>query len=583
VDLSNYHLTFDDEFNSFSASPNGSGTTWETKYWWGGRSLGSNDFYLDPSVGGLGETPYSTVNGALVVHAQPTTPELQAAGVTQPFTTGQIDTHNSFSQEYGYFEMRAQISNAYGTNNAFWLMPMSGPWPPEIDVTEVLGRDPKTDFMTNHTDSTNPTSYGGTYVGVDLSQGYHTYGLMWTPTTLTFYLDGVARYTTATQPDEHQPMYMLATLGVGGSWPGNPDPTNFSADMKIDYIRAYSSDSAIAAISLQPISSPDGVDTTPYGAITADGVLQPGGAAASDSITSASSYTLDGTSHNLTLIGTSDIDGTGNALDNVIIGNAGSNIISGASGNDVLMGMDGNDTFSGGAGEDTLSYANDPSGVAVQLSLHWARDGWGHIDTIVDMDHLIGSPYSDDLLGDAGSNRISGGDGRDSLRGFAGTDVLDGGSGVDEVSFARDPNGIRVDLKDGYSVDGWGDHDTLINLENVEGSVHNDVIVGSTGNNTIAGRAGDDVLMGLGGQDVFLHQGHEGHDTILDFEAGPGLGDRIFVGSQNGGLGVSTFAGVLAHATDTPDGVLIDFGGGDTITLSHLTKAQLAPDDFLFG
>ncbi|MGE5538662.1 MAG: family 16 glycosylhydrolase [Gemmatimonas sp.] len=275
VDLSGFHLTFDDEFNSFSASPDGNGTKWETKYWWGGRSLGSTDFYLDPSVGGLGETPYKIVNGALDIHAQPTTPELKAAGVTQTFTTGQIDTHNSFSQEYGYFEMRAQISNAYGTNNAFWLMPMSGPWPPEIDVTEVLGRDPKTDFMTNHTDSSHPTSYGGTATGVDLSQGYHTYGLMWTPTTLTFYLDGVAEYTTPTQADEHQPMYMLATLGVGGSWPGNPDPTNFSADMKIDYIRAYSSDSAIPAVALQTVSSPDGVDTTPYGATTSTGVLMP--------------------------------------------------------------------------------------------------------------------------------------------------------------------------------------------------------------------------------------------------------------------------------------------------------------------
>ncbi|MGZ5095960.1 MAG: glycoside hydrolase family 16 protein, partial [Burkholderiales bacterium] len=274
VDLSTFHLTFDDEFNSFSASASGSGTTWETKYFWGGRQLnGSSDFYLDPSVGGLGETPYTLVNGALDIHAQPTTPELKAAGVTATYTTGQIDTHNSFSQEYGYFEMRAQISGTYGTNSAFWLLPESGAWPPEIDVTEVLGRDPKTDVMSNHTGSNNTTYSTTATSGVDLSQGYHTYGLMWTPTTMTFYLDGVAEYTTPTQADEHQPMYILATLGVGGSWPGNPSPTNFSADMKIDYIRAYSSDAAIPAVSLQPISSPDGVDTTPYGAATANGVL----------------------------------------------------------------------------------------------------------------------------------------------------------------------------------------------------------------------------------------------------------------------------------------------------------------------
>jgi len=272
VDLTGFHLTFDDEFNTFSASPNGTGTKWETKYFWGGRQLnGASDYYLDGSVGGLGETPYSLANGALDIHAQPTTPELQAAGVTASFTTGQIDTHNSFSQEYGYFEMRAQISGSYGTNSAFWLLPESGAWPPEIDVTEVLGRDPKTDVMTNHTGSTAPSSWANN--GTDLSQGYHTYGLMWTPTTMTFYLDGVAQYTTPTGADEHQPMYILATLGVGGSWAGNPSTTNFSADMKIDYIRAYSSDSAIPAVSLDHVSSPDGVDTTPYGATTADGLL----------------------------------------------------------------------------------------------------------------------------------------------------------------------------------------------------------------------------------------------------------------------------------------------------------------------
>jgi len=38
----------------------------------------------------------------------------------------------------------------------------------------------------------------------------------------------------------HKPMYMLANLGVGGSWPGAPDAsTRFPANYSIDYIRAY--------------------------------------------------------------------------------------------------------------------------------------------------------------------------------------------------------------------------------------------------------------------------------------------------------------------------------------------------------
>jgi beta-glucanase (GH16 family) len=75
---------------------------------------------------------------------------------------------------------------------------------------------------------------------------------MWMPTTVTFYLDGAVAFTTPTQPDEHQPMYILATLGVGGSWAENPSPANFSADMKIDYIRAYSNDPNATAVEPQP-------------------------------------------------------------------------------------------------------------------------------------------------------------------------------------------------------------------------------------------------------------------------------------------------------------------------------------------
>jgi hypothetical protein len=38
-------------------------------------------------------------------------------------------------------------------------------------------------------------------------------------------------------------MYMIASLGVGGYWPGNPDgTTQFPADMQIDYLRAYKPD-----------------------------------------------------------------------------------------------------------------------------------------------------------------------------------------------------------------------------------------------------------------------------------------------------------------------------------------------------
>jgi len=59
---------------------------------------------------------------------------------------------------------------------------------------------------------------------------------------------------------------------------------------------------------------------------------------------------------NLTLTGTSGLNGTGNSLDNVIIGNSGGNSLSGGSGNDTLDGGNGLDTLTGGAGSDTFVF-----------------------------------------------------------------------------------------------------------------------------------------------------------------------------------------------------------------------------------
>ena len=91
-----------------------------------------------------------------------------------------------------------------------------------------------------------------------MTTGFHTYGVMWDPQHVTFYFDGNVTGQLPTPPDMHQPMYLLADLAMQALSGVTKDPKHFD----IDYIRAYSNDPNSKAVSLAPISSPDGVDTS---------------------------------------------------------------------------------------------------------------------------------------------------------------------------------------------------------------------------------------------------------------------------------------------------------------------------------
>lgn len=90
---------------------------------------------------------------------------------------------------------------------------------------------------------------------------------------------------------------------------------------------------------------------------SASDVVTEASAQGTDTImTSVTLSSLAANVENLTLIGTGNINGTGNSGDNVMTGNAGNNTLTGAAGNDMLDGKAGNDTLNGGAGADTYLF-----------------------------------------------------------------------------------------------------------------------------------------------------------------------------------------------------------------------------------
>ena len=153
------------------------------------------------------------------------------------------------------------------------------------------------------------------------------------------------------------------------------------------------------------------------------------------------------------LLGTGNLNATGNALDNTLTGNAGNNVLSGNGGNDQLVGRDGNDTLIGGDGNDRLiggngadsldggagidraDYSDATAGLTVDLRVAANNTGSAAGDTYASVEDLAGSNFNDSLRGDNGANAIWGLDGNDRIFGYAGNDKLVGGNGNDQFVF----------------------------------------------------------------------------------------------------------------------------------------------------
>jgi Ca2+-binding RTX toxin-like protein len=213
--------------------------------------------------------------------------------------------------------------------------------------------------------------------------------------------------------------------------------------------------------------------------------------------------TLGANVENLQLAG-SAITGIGNSLDNRITGTAGNN---------TLQGGLGNDTLDGGTGTDTASYAGATAGVTVTLASSAAQNTVNAgLDTLIDIENLIGSGFNDALTGNSGANLLQGWLGNDTLNGGLGNDTLDGGTGTDTASYAGATAGVTVTLASSAAQNTVNAGlDTLISIENLIGSGFNDVLTGSSGANLLQGWLGNDTLNGGLGNDTL--DGGTGTDT----------------------------------------------------------------------
>ena len=297
----------------------------------------------------------------------------------------------------------------------------------------------------------------------------------------------------------------------------------------------------------------------------------------------ASAYSLGQNVESLTLMGNGNINGTGNALANIITGNSADNVLDGGGGVDTLVGGQGNDTYyvtdstsivteRSGEGNDTI-YASVTYSLLGRFVETLILTGANAIDA-------TGNSEVNSLYGNSASNTLNAGAGNDILDGGGGADTLIGGQGDD--TFYVDNSG---DLITEYSSQGSdtvhstlaayalaGNCETLIldgagNSNGTGNSLANS-LVGNAGNNVLNGGIGADTLSGGQGADVFLFTSSSGADTISDFASAQG--DMININAFSHGV---VHAGYLHQVGgDTT----IDMGGGNIVTVLASTVADVS-------
>jgi beta-glucanase (GH16 family) len=221
-------LVFHDEFKGNSLNTD----IWRTAPRWGRFDNNGNElqYYADDAI--------EVSDGTLKIKAD----NKKREGLE--YTSGYIDSRVTFTQRYGYFEIRAKMPEGRGFWPAFWLL--SGddhpsPSVAEIDVFEYLGHDTHTVYMSNHwrDEQGERQSFTELYTGPDFSGEFHTFAVEWTPSEIIWYVDSEVRHRTS-RGVPSEPLFLIANLAIGGGWPGDPKAsTLFPGYLEIDYIRVY--------------------------------------------------------------------------------------------------------------------------------------------------------------------------------------------------------------------------------------------------------------------------------------------------------------------------------------------------------
>jgi len=212
-------------------------------------------------------------------------------------------------------------------------------------------------------------------------------------------------------------------------------------------------------------------------------------------------------------------------------------------------------TIADSGGKDTIDFRTDTARQTVDLRAESLSDVYGVAgamvigrDTVIET-YRAGSG-NDSITGNDARNKLFGNDGDDTLKGLKGGDKLVGNAGNDKLL-------------------GAGGKDKLL------GGGGNDTMKGGGGKDTMIGAGGDDTMIGGAGADIFIYRSGDGNDTIKKFNDDK---DTLRIDDKIWGGGLSIPQVLDRFGSDVGGDAVLDFGGGQTITVKGMSISDLEND-----
>jgi len=166
----------------------------------------------------------------------------------EDYYDGCARTKGKFEHTFGYYVARMKLQKRAGHWPAFWLYNDSvnsvgndGRDGTEIDIMEKPWLDDRINHAL-HWDGYGEAhkSEGTAAVVKGIMDGWHTFGLLWTPSSYTFFVDGKVTWTTTAGGVCQAPLYVkLSDETWFDNWAGDIRKEKMPDETLIDYVRVY--------------------------------------------------------------------------------------------------------------------------------------------------------------------------------------------------------------------------------------------------------------------------------------------------------------------------------------------------------